>query len=67
MYREENNTVEIKIIADDGEIVQELDFLASAAGEINQPWRIPSDMEPGTYTIKVEDAFNDAESTFEVQ
>ena len=60
-------TVTIDIFAEDGEIIEELSFPASDKGEINQPWIIPSDTEPGTYTIKVADAFNDAETTFEIQ
>ncbi|MGH1567408.1 MAG: biofilm-associated protein, partial [Nitrosopumilus sp.] len=61
-----SQTVEIEIIAEDGEIVETLQFPASGEGEINQPW-IPRDIEPGTYTIKVSDAFNTAESTFQIQ
>ena len=61
------NTVEIEIIAEDGEIIEELSFPASNKGEINQPWIIPPETEPGTYTIKVADAFNDVETTFEIQ
>jgi uncharacterized protein YfaS (alpha-2-macroglobulin family) len=60
-------TVEIEIIAEDGEIIQELSFPASGEGQINQPWIIPKDTEPGTYTIKVSDATNNAETTFEIQ
>ena len=59
--------VTIEIIAEDGEIIEELAFPASNEGEINQPWIVPSDTEPGTYTIRVVDAFNDAETTFEIQ
>ena len=61
------HTVVIEIIAEDGEIIEELTFPASNKGEINQPWIVPSDTEPGTYTIRVTDAFNDAETTFEIQ
>ena len=61
------NTVVIEIIAEDGEIIEELSFPASNEGEINQPWIIPSETEPGTYTIKAADAFNDVETTFEIQ
>ena len=61
------HTVAIEIIAEDGEIIEELTFPASNEGEINQPWIVPSDTEPGTYTIRVIDAFNDAEATFEIQ
>ena len=60
-------TVTIEIIAEDGEVIEELSFPASSQGEINQPWVIPKDTEPGTYTVKVEDAFNSAETTFEIQ
>ena len=56
-------TVEIEIIAEDGKVVETLQFPASGGGEINQPW-IPRDIEPGTYTIKVTDAFNSAEMNF---
>ena len=59
-------TVEIEIIAEDGKVVETLQFPASGAGEINQPW-IPRDMEPGIYTIKVTDAFNSAETTFQIE
>jgi len=59
-------TVQISIIAEDGEIIEELSFPSSKDGEINQPWIIPKDTEPGTYTIRVEDAFNSAESSFEI-
>ncbi|HSG84617.1 MAG TPA: biofilm-associated protein, partial [Nitrosopumilus sp.] len=62
-----SQTVEIEIIAEDGEVIQELSFPASGDGEINQPWIIPKDTEPGTYTIKVSDAYNNAETTFEIQ
>jgi len=60
-------TVQIQIIAEDGEVIEELEFPASAQGEIHQPWIIPKDTEPGTYTIKAEDAFNSAETTFVVE
>ncbi|MHA7734102.1 biofilm-associated protein [Nitrosopumilus sp. S6] len=59
-------TVKIDIIASDGEIIESLSFQASSHGEINQPWIIPKETEPGTYTIKVSDAFNSAETTFEI-
>ena len=62
-----SQTVEIEIVAEDGEIIQELSFPASGDGEINQPWIVPKDTEPGTYTVKVSDAYYNAETTFEVQ
>jgi uncharacterized protein YfaS (alpha-2-macroglobulin family) len=60
------HTVNIEIISDDGKVIEELEFPASRSGEINQPWKIPNDIEPGTYTIKVTDAYNSGETTFEV-
>ena len=62
-----SQTVEIEIVAEDGEIIEELSFPASGDGEINQPWIVPKDTEPGTYTIKVSDATHSAETTFEIQ
>ena len=60
-------TVIIEIIAEDGEIIEKLQFPASNDGEINQPWIIPKDTEPGKYTIRATDAFNTVESTFEIK
>ena len=60
-------TVQIEIIAEDGEILFDSSFPASSQGEINQPWLIPKDTEPGTLTIKVSDARNSAEATFELE
>ena len=59
-------TVKIEIIAADGEIIETLSFVASTQGEINQPWIIPKETEPGIYTVKVKDAKNSAENTFEI-
>ena len=59
-------TVNLQIIGDDDKVIEELSFPASKSGEIKQPWIIPKDTEPGTYTIKASDAFNTAESTFEI-
>ncbi|MFQ5782112.1 MAG: biofilm-associated protein [Nitrosopumilus sp.] len=63
-----SQTVSFEIIAEDGEIIDDsLSFTASAQGEINQPWIIPDNTEPGIYTIRATDAFNTAETTFEIQ
>ena len=62
-----SQTVTIEVIAEDGKIIGELSFPASAQGEINLPWLIPQDTEPGTYTIKASDAFDSAETTFELK
>jgi len=60
-------TVEIKIIAEDGEIIETLVFPASSQGEINQPWIIPKETEPGIYTVNATDAFDSATTTFELE
>jgi len=59
-------TVEIEIIAEDGEIIETFSVPASSEGEINLPWIIPKDTEPGIYTFKATDAFDSAETTFEI-
>ncbi len=63
------HTVKFEIIAEDGEIITKLAFPASNQGEIHQPWIIPKDTEPGTYTVRAsEDNFkNSVETTFEIQ
>ncbi|MHA7646676.1 biofilm-associated protein [Nitrosopumilus sp. S4] len=59
-------TVKITILSDSGEQVEKLEFPSSKSGEINQPWKIPKDAVPGTYTLKASDAFNEVETTFEI-
>ena len=59
-------TVSIEIIPEKGDII-ELSFVASAEGKIIIPWIIPSDIVPGIYTFKATDAFNTAETTFELK
>lgn len=60
-------TVEMVIINSDGRIIETLSFPSNKAGEIKQPWFIPKGTIPGTYTIKVTDAYNTAESTFSIK
>ena len=60
-------TVQIEIIALNGDVIDTLSFPASGNGEIKQPWFIPKDLAPGTYTIKVKDSQNTAETTFELE
>ena len=60
------NSVEITIISEDGTVIEELAFIASKEGVINQPWAIPKDLTPGTYTLKVKDSFSSAEAQFTV-
>ena len=60
-------TVQIEILTADGKIIETLVFPASDNGEIKQPWFIPKDTAPGSYTIKVKDAQNTAETTFDIK
>ncbi len=60
-------TVGIEITSADNEIIETLSFPASAQGEINLPWIIPKNTEPGTYTVRASDAFDSAETTYELQ
>jgi flagellar hook assembly protein FlgD len=58
--------VGVKIITSDGEVVDSFSSLASDQGNINLPWSIPDNIEPGTYTIEVTDAFSNTQITFEI-
>ncbi len=59
-------TVNIQIIDSDGKVIDELSIAASKSGDIKLPWIIPEETAPGTYTAKATDAFNSAETTFEI-
>ncbi len=61
-----SNTVEIEIIAEDGEVIEDLAFPASKEGLIDTPWKIPKDTESGTYIVRVTDSFNTTEVSFEI-
>jgi hypothetical protein len=59
--------VTIEIFTDEGEMIHEFTpFPASSAGKLAQPWIIPPGTEPGTYTFKAKDAYNEAETKYEV-
>lgn len=60
-------TVHIEILTSEGEVIETLSFPASGNGEIKQPWFIPKDTSPGTYTIKVKDSKNTAQTTFNIK
>jgi hypothetical protein len=62
-----SGTVEIEIVSEKGDVIENLAFPASKEGEIKQPWIIPSDTVPGTYTIRAADAQDSAETTFVVK
>jgi len=59
-------TVFIDIVSEDGETIDSLSMPASDQGEIKQPWIIPKDTNPGTYTVKARDPFDNAETTFQI-
>ena len=61
------HTVVIQIINSEGKKIMDTSFPSSKTGEIKQPWGIPKDTAPGTYTIKVTDAYNTAETTFTIK
>ena len=60
-------SVQIEIIASNGEVIQKLSSPASSQGKVEQRWIIPEDTAPGTYTIKVKDAQHTAETTFDIK
>jgi hypothetical protein len=61
-------TIKLTIFSDRGELIQEFTpFPASKEGQLIQPWLIPNDLEPGKYVFKVKDAYDDAETTFEIK
>jgi len=57
-------TVDLEIIADDGEIIQTLSFDPSNQGEITLPWILSKDIEYGIYTVTAFDQINYAEAYF---
>lgn len=60
-------TVQIEIIASNGDVIATLSPKITGSGEIKLPWIIPEDVMPGTYTIKVKDAHDTAETTFDIK
>ena len=60
-------TISLEIYSDEDELIEKFTpFPASDEGQLVQPWIVPADIEPGTYTFKVEDARNSAETTFDL-
>jgi uncharacterized protein YfaS (alpha-2-macroglobulin family) len=58
--------VQVKILTNDGEILDSFSSVASDQDNISLPWILPNNLEPGTYTIDVIDAFNTAQLIFEI-
>ena len=60
------SNIQIEIIAEDGEVIGELEGIITSAGVIDQLWPIPAETEPGTYTITVTNPSDYAETTYEI-
>ncbi len=58
--------VQVKILTNDGEILDSFSSSASDQGNVSLPWILPNNLEPGTYTIDVVDAFNTVQLIFEI-
>ncbi len=58
--------VQVKILTNDGEILDSFSSSASDQGNVSLPWILPDNLEPGTYTIDVVDAFNTVQLIFEI-
>lgn len=58
--------VTVKILTNNGEILDSFTSLASDQGNINLPWQIPSSIGSGEYTVIVTDAFSTTQITFEI-
>jgi hypothetical protein len=58
-----SHTIIIKILKDNLEI-DELSIVATGIGTYGTIWRIPTDLSPGIYTIKVVDDKKSAQTTF---
>lgn len=60
-------TVQIEIISSNGNVIETLSFPPTSNGEIKQPWFIPQGTASGTYTVKVKDGQNTAQTTFDIK
>lgn len=60
-------TVQIEIISSNGNVIETLSFPPTSKGEIKQPWFIPQGTASGTYTVKVKDGQNTAQTTFDIK
>ena len=60
-------TVQIEITSSNGNVIETLSFPPNSKGEVKQPWFIPQGTASGTYTIKVKDAKNTAQTTFDIK
>ena len=61
-------SVQIEIISPNGNVIGTLpSFPVSSQGKRETTWIIPEDTPPGTYTIKVKDTQNTAQTTFDIK
>ena len=60
-------SVKIEIVDSGGVVIQTLTSVASNNGDVITPWIVPKDIVFGTYTVKVTDAKNMAETTFDLK
>ncbi|MGI0041417.1 MAG: hypothetical protein ACRD94_05580, partial [Nitrosopumilaceae archaeon] len=60
-----SHTIVIKILKDQTEITK-LSIVSTGVGDYGTIWKVPTDLSPGTYTIKVLDEPKSAETTFTV-
>ena len=61
-------SVQIEIISPNGDVIGTLpSFPVSSQGKRETTWIIPEDTSPGTYTIRVKDTQNTAQTTFDIK
>ncbi|HLA22566.1 MAG TPA: biofilm-associated protein [Nitrosopumilaceae archaeon] len=62
-----SHNIQIKILSSDQTIIGELSIVAKSDGTYSTIWKVPTNFDAGTYTIKVLDATLSTETTFTVQ
>ncbi|MGI0011125.1 MAG: biofilm-associated protein, partial [Nitrosopumilaceae archaeon] len=62
-----SHTIIINILKSDQTEITKLSIVSTGIGSYSTIWKIPTDLAPGTYTIKVVDGTKSAETTFTVQ
>ncbi len=60
------NQVIITITSSDGDEIAMLEIVSTDSGKAEVIWRIPSDLEPGVYTVKASDHFRSAEVAYQI-
>ncbi|MGQ0639118.1 MAG: biofilm-associated protein [Nitrososphaerota archaeon] len=62
-----SHNIEIKILSSDQTVIEELSIIAKSDGTYSTVWKIPKNLNSGTYTIKVLDVTLTTETTFTVR